>query len=479
MMKKITLLFAFCTVFLGYSQNFPLTFTPANEAMTGFDGLVASITTDPQDSGNDVQQLTGTPNLAQSCWDNAQLNFGAAIDLSSADAADRTITFRVQTTTGSADVRDLGLQFAGASSGGNLDVRFQLDLTTGGGVNTWYNMSVVVPLQAGRTFATFVIFSDMQLENGTCNGIINTYLFDDFAGGLLAGPTCSDGIQNGNETGVDCGGDCDACPTPPATAAPAAPARAAADVLSIFSGEYTDVINSGLGVFAGASFSNVTIVAADDTKRLTAPNNGGGAQYEFFNSSPALDLTGFTHAHVDFYVSGTVPVGSVFNMSLLNFPNYPSGDGNTSLSTSFDVNALGGSGTWIIGDIELSAFGGNLTRDKIALVQIVAAGPAGSTYGPVYIDNIYFHKNTTLATKNFEIAGLNVYPNPARDSWTVKTQNINMSSIQVFDVLGKNVLSLKPNASEATINGSSLKSGLYFARINTLNGSSSLKLIKN
>ncbi|MCB0654290.1 MAG: hypothetical protein KDC85_23625 [Saprospiraceae bacterium] len=27
------------------------------------------------------------------------------------------------------------------------------------------------------------------------------------------GATCSDGIQNGNETGVDCGGDCAACPT--------------------------------------------------------------------------------------------------------------------------------------------------------------------------------------------------------------------------------------------------------------------------
>lgn len=33
-------------------------------------------------------------------------------------------------------------------------------------------------------------------------------------GGGGGDPTCSDGIQNGNETGVDCGGpDCDACPT--------------------------------------------------------------------------------------------------------------------------------------------------------------------------------------------------------------------------------------------------------------------------
>ncbi len=33
-------------------------------------------------------------------------------------------------------------------------------------------------------------------------------------GGGTGGPTCSDGVQNGNETGVDCGGpDCPACPT--------------------------------------------------------------------------------------------------------------------------------------------------------------------------------------------------------------------------------------------------------------------------
>jgi len=29
----------------------------------------------------------------------------------------------------------------------------------------------------------------------------------------MVSATCNDGQQNGNETGVDCGGDCDACPT--------------------------------------------------------------------------------------------------------------------------------------------------------------------------------------------------------------------------------------------------------------------------
>jgi len=34
-------------------------------------------------------------------------------------------------------------------------------------------------------------------------------------GNSNVGPTCTDGIQNGNETGIDCGGDCAACPPTP------------------------------------------------------------------------------------------------------------------------------------------------------------------------------------------------------------------------------------------------------------------------
>ena len=39
-----------------------------------------------------------------------------------------------------------------------------------------------------------------------------------FCVGGSQGPTCNDGVQNGQETGVDCGGpDCDPCPPPPPT----------------------------------------------------------------------------------------------------------------------------------------------------------------------------------------------------------------------------------------------------------------------
>ena len=46
------------------------------------------------------------------------------------------------------------------------------------------------------------------------NGGARESLGNSSACGIPSGPTCTDGVQNGNETGVDCGGsDCAACPT--------------------------------------------------------------------------------------------------------------------------------------------------------------------------------------------------------------------------------------------------------------------------
>lgn len=312
------------------------------------------------------------------------------------------------------------------------------------------------------------VLFDMGAETG--------YVFIDNVSVVEIVDLCNDGILNNGETEIDCGGpNCSACPSPPATAAPTPPARATSDVLSVFSGAYTNVTASGLNTFAGASWDNFTIESADDTRRLTAPNPGGGAQFEYIGVPP-LDLSDYTHMHIDFYVEGAATPGSVFQIFLINFPNHPDGGGSYNLNTQFEITVVG-AGAWVSGDIELSTFNnGAAAKDKIALVQVVAAGPA---YGPIYIDNIYFHKNTTLGIEDFDKTSFIAYPNPTNDSWTVKTKNINIASVEVYDILGKNVLSLSPNASEVKIDATKLSKGLYFATIATEAGIESLKLIKN
>lgn len=84
-----------------------------------------------------------------------------------------------------------------------------------------------------------------------------------------------------------------------------------------------------------------------------------------------------------------------------------------------------------------------------------------------------------LGVNDFKMGSFKVYPNPSHDSWTVKAEKEHILSIQVFDILGKNVLSLRPNSNDVKIYATNLKTGLYFARVNTIKGVGILKLIKD
>ncbi|MEL6141125.1 MAG: cohesin domain-containing protein, partial [Bacteroidota bacterium] len=66
-------------------------------------------------------------------------------------------------------------------------------------LNTPINLSLVVLVEPSGEAIDPVIVNPGAVNGPSCGGVT---------------PTCNDGIQNGNETGVDCGGpDCPACPT--------------------------------------------------------------------------------------------------------------------------------------------------------------------------------------------------------------------------------------------------------------------------
>ena len=101
------------------------------------------------------------------------------------------------------------------------------------------------------------------------------------------------------------------------------------------------------------------------------------------------------------------------------------------------------------------------------------ADPANeATLGAVVV------QDPALSTSSFEALQLMVYPNPAENIWNVKSQNV-IESITVHDVLGKQVLQIKPNDTDINIDASTLPKGLYFAKMTTEVGSNSVKLIKN
>lgn len=78
-----------------------------------------------------------------------------------------------------------------------------------------------------------------------------------------------------------------------------------------------------------------------------------------------------------------------------------------------------------------------------------------------------------------ELINLLVHPNPSSDLWSISISDQIIKSIEVFNILGKKILTQNNNSNKINISARELSSGIYFLRVNTDIGASSLKLIRN
>jgi hypothetical protein len=135
-------------------------------------------------------------------------------------------------------------------------------------------------------------------------------------------------------------------------------------------------------------------------------------------------------------------------------------------------------GSWQSVNVPLSFFEGK-GFNKTTFFQFKLGTSSDLVSDIVYFDNIYFSGVLpTLGANTFNNASFKVYPNPAQDNWNIaSTQTI--TSVQLFDVTGKQLKALQPNELNAVIDASGLSGGMYFANIQTESGSKTVKLVKN
>ena len=93
-----------------------------------------------------------------------------------------------------------------------------------------------------------------------------------------------------------------------------------------------------------------------------------------------------------------------------------------------------------------------------------------------YVDNFEFFEGF-LNTSEFDETTVSVYPNPVQDILNISTQT-NVESVVVYDVLGKVVLNVQPDAISPSVNVSALSSGAYMVQITTERGTKTVKVVK-
>jgi hypothetical protein len=172
----------------------------------------------------------------------------------------------------------------------------------------------------------------------------------------------------------------EAPPTEPTAAAPT-PTQDAANVISLFSGAYTDVpVDTWRTDWSAATLTD-TDVAGDAVKLYT--------DLDFVGVETVLnqiDASGMTHFSIDVWT----PDATQIRIKLVDFGADGAFDGgdDTEHEVTYDNPAQG---QWISYDIPLTDFVNLTNRNNIA--QLIISGlPAGAT--TLYIDNVYFYNDT-------------------------------------------------------------------------------------
>jgi hypothetical protein len=263
---------------------------------------------------------------------------------------------------------------------------------------------------------------------------------------------------------------------------PAAPTPPAIPTISILSDVYSNITVPQVDVFGGV-LTNFDL-NSDGNQEARSLTGGSGFQFNFFPFSSFVDVSVSQFLHLDFYCENLAD-NDILRIRLLD-PD-PGANGSNIARVTFSAAQAG---TWVSIDLEIPS-GSNrndfgdidsapspVDLSQLSLIQFNTLD-LGSTLASkeIFLSNIYFYGGA-LSTPEETLSQVRIFPNPSNSIWTISSPNT-IVDVQVFDILGKQVISLNPDNTEATLDASNLRDGLYLAKISTENGSQTVKLIKN
>tara|TARA_R100000306_G_C4378047_1_gene142861 strand:+ start:2361 stop:3278 length:918 start_codon:yes stop_codon:yes gene_type:complete len=101
---------------------------------------------------------------------------------------------------------------------------------------------------------------------------------------------------------------------------------------------------------------------------------------------------------------------------------------------------------------------------------------APSEFSLFYVDDVVAGAGV-LSTDDFSADVFSVYPNPVKDILNIESK-ATVNSVSVYDILGKEVLSARPDAVSPSIDMSGLSSGAYLVQVTIGKATKTVKVIK-
>ena len=457
-MKKITLLLALLISSIGFSQTVVEDFEGSAPTLKLNDGFgAATIEADPVVGGTRGNVLKLVTSASGKSWQGTNLILqGNVLDLSTTN---KIVTADVYSTSAFTMLGKVeSPEGSGAASAAEA-------AHTGNG---WESLSFDFSRADDNTPAAAdvygsISFFPLRKAGGWEDPSVTTTYVDNISGIAVApSETCSDGIMNQDETGIDCGGTCSACPVPPTTAPTAPPSRNAWDVISLYSEAYTSTGLNGVDWDNGADAVEETI-AGNKVLKITAGNFIG------FELPAGVDATDMTHFHMDYWVAVDFAAGQVFNPKLSNHEKADATAGESESKLYTIALAAADVKVWKSFDGTLDDF----KRGNILQLLITDSGTISSSY----IDNVYMYRAATAGVSDNAALNVSMYPNPASGVLNISAANT-IEDASIYNVLGTKVMSLNIDSNSEAIDVSGLSSGIYLIKYTIGDAVGTAKFIK-
>ncbi|WP_442266741.1 fibronectin type III domain-containing protein [Tenacibaculum sp. ZS6-P6] len=127
-------------------------------------------------------------------------------------------------------------------------------------------------------------------------------------------------------------------------------------------------------------------------------------------------------------------------------------------------------------EIDLSAYVGNKIRVSLQYLGR-NRGDVAEVEDSIFIDNLRFRKVSTLGDNDFNLTGVEIYPNPVFDELNIKGNSI-LELIKIYDLKGRLLKSYENSTRNMKVTMNNLSKGIYLIEIHSNLSKEIRKIVK-
>jgi len=287
------------------------------------------------------------------------------------------------------------------------------------------------------------------IQNGTETGI-------DCGGNCPACTTCNDGIQNGNETGIDCGGSCSPCGN----------GNTVTISGSYFEAGWDNWIDGGTDCYRYQG-----TLSAEGTYSIRLRDN---SFEQSAMTSPAYNLSGYNGVSVEFkFIADGMEPGEDFWLQYYNGTAWNTVatlvSGNQFVNNQFYTVTVNLTGTFSTSSLFRFMCDGSENDDIVYIDAVVIRATTGSSIPATSLEI------TALPVPLVYDQGIEVYPNPVSDRLTIRCAEP-VISLKVYSASGHLISDRIPEDNTTDLSG--IPAGLYLIRVETAESVYNTRIVK-